>query len=675
MVGIIALSVVLSASRGGILVATAINLPLAWRVLPRRRRAWWFTALCAGMALYLSVIGLREIGDKFTALVGPDGVTLSGRVTIWKASLPVIADASPLGSGGNTAEQVYWRTGDTSFSGRTVNHLHSDPLEWLLEFGWVGAAIIGGGLVALVWRLRPPRGSPADPVLYWGGVLGIAHLGLHCCGDFIWNREAIAIAAVILVVIACEGRTDHQQRPTVRTRWLRIALAATGIVLAVMCPRSWRYDIESSLAKEAGEFIQARKKSGLPTNGVVVDRLLACEPMTVTCAVAQARAALDLQERSAERSTRIDQARQALDRAARLAPANATAWVERVRLVTAELRFDRAHAPAHDELASAIDRILVWAPAWPYAQTQILDVIRRVGLGTLPRAHLETLIRRLLDLDQRQPAWFFTSAQQIIGRIELAERLSQRSDGQLARPELTRSGLWWLAQKGTAEQWWWCYQQTLPKWLVLDPPRAVLLPVIGPRATMRIAVTADEARAQSEQLQAAGLPVPDDLSTFLRASGSPWSAWAEAIDLSDAATRGRLSRELSADLYRGWVRAWSDRINAADRAASGDTTILRRDTDPELVSALLQRGVARTAAERERLTHLLQARARPEWITLGSGCIWTWIWVEADRLTISSGERWVGLVLDGTWKGWVRGDVIIDGQPSGLHRIAILAPP
>ena len=68
-----------------------------------------------------------------------NGVTLSGRVTLWRAAWPVALDAGPLGSGAGTVIPAYRRAGDPVFAPFMVDHLHSDPLEWLLEYGWGGA--------------------------------------------------------------------------------------------------------------------------------------------------------------------------------------------------------------------------------------------------------------------------------------------------------------------------------------------------------------------------------------------------------------------------------------------------------------------------------------------------------------------------------------------------------
>ncbi len=694
-VGVLALAVVLSASRGGILVASAINLPLAWRVLPRKRRVLWFAALLVGIGSYLAVIGLREVGDKFGKLFGPEGVTLNGRITIWKNSLPLIADASPFGCGAGTAEQAYWRTGDASFAGHPVNHIHSDPLEWLLEFGWAGAACIAAGLMAFAWRLRPPQHpiagaapgatgarAPADALLFWGGTLGLLQLLLHCCGEFIWNREAIALAAIVLAILASEGRADHRAiEPRTSTR-LRGAFLLLACALAAVIPRAWRDDGEDKLAHDAGEFIEQRHRAGTSVSGVVIDELFSARPSTTRLAVVQARAALDLPGTASERAVRLEQGRQALSVAASVSPGDAGAWVERARMAAFAARGDE-HADR--ALSVAIARVMVWAPAWPYAQVKVLDCLRRGGMGMLPPDELRALVRRLLAIDQPQPGWFFICAQQVLGRVELEEALAKAGD------RLASSGLWWLAQHASSERWLARYIELAPPTLVLDPSRALLAPLLGAElgptqgvpqrvagviVEIRAGGDMESRRAQSDELQAAGLPLPPELSAALVRDGAPWNLWATSFDPLDAAARERVRQGLSADLYRPWARSWFDRLALVDEALAGRTLGVTMDSDPALTERLVTTDMARTAGERTRLGELLRARARPEWRRIGPGCSWTWLWLdEGPSRLIARTPVWRGLVVDGTWRGWLRGEISSAGIASGLHRVALLDVP
>jgi hypothetical protein len=678
-VAALVLAVILTASRGGIIIASAINLPLAWRTLPRRKRAIWFAALVLSIGGYLGVIGLREVGERFSRLSGPEGVTLNGRFAIWTAAMPVLAEASPIGSGGNTAERAFWRTGDTQFFGRTVNHLHCDPLEWLLEFGWVGTSLTAFGLGIIAWRWRPPSwrknpSRPADAVIYWGGLLGLAHLFAHSCVDFIWNREAIAIAAVVLSILACEGRSPHDERPALRSGWVRATCLVLCAVIAALVPGAWRQDHEKKIARDAGEFMAARRKAGLDPSGELVDRLLALEPTAVAVATAQARAALDLSSDPARSAERLERSRLALTRAAYLAPADAGAWVERARLAS---RFSNDGTTTTDnggaDLPLSIARVMEWAPAWPYAQLKILECLRRSGLSTLPIEQLQSLVNRLLTLDQPQPPWFFVCAQQVIGRADLAAALAGP-----ASDDLARSGLWWLAGFGEADQWFLRYRALHgEREVVLSPPRECLRPLLEPplRTRMRLADEAEKRRSQAEQIEEAGLPVPVELSAALMRDGSPWKLWSQNPDTLDETVRAELTKALTPELFRPWAKTWFNRVALAERALAGKTQVLVQSSDPRLIARCAE--AAGDSAEGYRLRQLLAARARPEWHAIGAGCQWTWLWVESETVSrpIARSGQWVGMVVDGAWRGWVSGTIVTGALPPGLHRIALIQAP
>jgi hypothetical protein len=665
--GALALAVVLSASRGGIIIAAAINLPLAWRVLPRRRRALWFGALLIGVSGYLALIGVGEVGAKFAQLRGPQGLTLAGRADIWRASLPLIGDAGPLGSGAGTAERAYWRIGDPSFPGLTVNHLHSDPLEWTLEFGWAGALAIAIGLAALAWRLRPARREgawvPADAMLYWGGMLGLLQLSLHSVVDFIWNREAIALAAIALFILALEGRSEHREREIASTRWVRLVALALAVVLAALVPGAWKHDADGKLARDAQAYVDGRRAAGLDQNGEVVDRLLAAEPHSAALAVTQARVAMSLPGSAKERQARLDQARLALRRAADELPGDAGAWVERARLA--------ALAPhERSELHVAIARAMTWASTWSYAQVQVLDCLRRAGRDLLDDGERRQLVRQVLELDLPQPQWFFVLAQGIVGTDELAERLTH------AGPALVRSAMPWLSEHAPLEQWRARWSDLAPEEIALEPSRALLATqLLGAKRTIaiRLSSTAEFRRQQAEGLQTAGLPLPRELVEALRADGAPWDLWALDDDLADDAARARLRSGLKAELFRPWARAWFDRLVVADAALGGETLALDSRADPRLVQRAID--AARTTAEASRLRQLLHAHARPEWQDL-PGARWTWIWVEpGTERPLARIESWMGVVVDGSWRRWERGLLTTKGLGDGLHRIVVIDPP
>ncbi len=662
-VGALALAVVLSTSRGGTLVAGAVVLPLAWSELPRRRRLWWFGALVGSICAYFVAIGLHEIGAKFSRLIGPEGLTLDGRIIIWGKTLPLIAQASPLGSGAGTTEFVWWRTACEDFPGRMVNHIHSDPLEWALEYGWAGAlALVAGAAtaVALLWKRKP-----ADPTMYWGGVLGLLILAVHSCADFIWNREAIAIAAVVLAILVCEGRGAHDERSVRSTRGVRAVCLALAIAIAACLPRAWHESGERADVAKLQDWIDTHVREGLPINGRPTEDMLQREPSTVACAVEQARLDLDLPGDAQDRAEREIDAAKRLAIAAQLAPGDPGAWVERARLAA----LDPGRHP--HELSIDVQQVLSWSPTWVYAQARLLDCDRVAGINALEPAVRAKLARGLLEVDQPEPAWFFPVAQAVLGRDELASRLSATENDTLAR-----SGMDWLARHADEQQWLARWRKLLPSRVDLDPCQAPLahqMSAPGREIHLNLAMTADDRRGQAEAVQRAGEQMPYELADALRHDGMPYALWAAPVRLQDPGTADQVVAALHSQLFHGWARGWyEDALDA--RAAAGDLLRLGSRADPELVSSVLAQGQG-DPSDRSRLEAILAALERPHWQLLPGGH-WTWIRVSPAQAAVPLARlpSWEGLVVDGEWAGWRRGMLTSADLPSGLHRLALLEP-
>ena len=120
----------------------------------------------------------------------------------------------PLGSGAGTTELVWRRAGDTTFEPQPVGHVHSDPLETLLEDGWLGTLAILAALAAgavLLIRGGQPRCWQRTAVA--GPALGLLTLALHACADFLVSNEAIALTAVLLLVVLAIGATATTAAP------------------------------------------------------------------------------------------------------------------------------------------------------------------------------------------------------------------------------------------------------------------------------------------------------------------------------------------------------------------------------------------------------------------------------------------------------------------------------
>jgi hypothetical protein len=664
-VAVLALAILLSGSRGGIMVATAVVLPLVATLLPRQRRWWWAGGLAIGLAGWIWFIGLAEVADKFGRLRGAEGVTLNGRVLIWQAAWPVIADAGALGSGAGTTTVAYRRSGDPHFADVVVNHLHSDPLEWWLEYGWVGVLVGITVLIVVLRRLRPATGddAPDDEQrrLHRGAALGLLVLALHGCGDFIWHNPAVAVEGVLLLTLVASTRQRRPRRPA-PTHRLRSACAASALVLAIGAWPAWQWTMAELVARDAERLLVARRAAHLSLEGAtVLDRAQALQPESVRLAVMQAwlgRAAME-----------PDRTREALAAAAHLAPGDAAAWGERALAASDAGRLDA--------MTVALHRGLAWAPAWPDLQSTALRLVALHGEAALPRAEAIRIIEALLVVDRPQPAWFFPLAARIIGADALARRLDD------AGPTLNAAGERWLAQDGPLAQW-----STLRRRLATAPPR--LAAALGPAAEHLygadgwhpiLPLTAEERRALAEVLHQSALPLPSALATLLIADGPPWARWIRPVDLLDPLARDELQRLLRTELHRAWARGWSDRCGLAARALDGDATVVDRDSDPRILACLAGElddhpaPPSIAAGERQRARQLLSRWREWDWQDLPGAGRWSWWYGDGSGNAWIDAPAWSGLVIDGTWTGWIRGrhDLApLLGQ--GLHRVVVLTP-
>jgi len=674
-VGALALAVILSTSRGGTMVCAAVCLPVVWYSLPRRRRGWYFSLVVGAVSIYLALIGLHDISLRFGRLIGPEGLTLDGRLIIWHDTLPLVAQAGPLGCGVDTTQDVWWRTANTSFPGLTINHVHSDPLEWVLEFGWGGALAVAAGLMLLAWRImRTQSTARADPALFRGGALGLLILLVHSCADFIWNREAIALMAVALLILTIEARDDYHLRPARSSLRLRLGALALAAVLAALLPLAWILDDEAATIGTVQRLVGGRRDNGLSIDSTYVREVMDRPARSAHLAVVQARLALDLTRPGAAATALSEQDRQALyqqaDRhlrqAAALAPSDPGAWVERARLASARM------TASDPDLSQVLERILALSPTWSYAEAVILDCMRRGATRSVPPATRLRLIDGMLALDQAQPSWFFSLADAQLPPGALSRRLGAPD----CPRQLAASAQWWLATYGAVPDYLAVWRRLAPPEVVLPPSLWLAAPLVDPALShveARVALQVEQRRADADALAGAGLPIPEALSQAVLHDGMPWQLWATPLTLTDPLADAHLAKALSTELYRPWAAGWFDAASSALQAFSGSTLRITTDTDPRLISRLLL-GHALSPGERSRLTELVHAHRVPHWASL-EGVHWSWLWCDQEVRPLIRTAQWQGWVVDGAWQGWRRGLITSATLEPGLHRVALLALP
>jgi O-antigen ligase len=242
-------------SRGGWLGAgTAVATFSLWLLRRPQYRipmAALVAVLCLGAVTFLvqsekaraRIDALTESGKKDSGLF---------RAWIWKPALRMWSDHRLLGVGPGQFDTRFpaYRTPTTPLS---PQHVHNEPLEVLVEYGAVGAGIVGLGLAAFGYGLyrtsrHVERGSSDlglkqsnRTAFFAGGVAGLAGLGVHCFFDFNLHIPAVAVAASVLAGILVSNTRFATERFWIRAS-LPLRLAATGALggmLFWMVPLGW----------------------------------------------------------------------------------------------------------------------------------------------------------------------------------------------------------------------------------------------------------------------------------------------------------------------------------------------------------------------------------------------------------------------------------------------------
>jgi O-antigen ligase len=658
-VAIIALSILFSASRGGILVACVVVLPFAWSLLPQKKRWWWASGGVSVIAGWLWFIGISDVITRFEQLRGEDGVTLNGRLTIWENAWPIIHSAGALGSGAGTTTEAYRRAGDTYFTDVIVNHLHNDALQWWLEYGWIGIICLVAVLLWLGFYLVRNRPTTNSVALSWRAAgCGLVALVLHSVGDFIWHSPALILIGCLLLVICLQlsvpdTKAHAEPRPSRWLRWHGFALVA--LLAAWWWP--WFTQAQANIIARDAER-QSLNHNQL-AHGAALQNIR--ERPTTTIRLARAQAWLALHEQ------RFADAENILAQAAHVAPGDAACWMLR-----ALLHAQRGKNNQH--VQNAVQRALHWAPTWPEIQTSAL-FLARYGVY-ISTAQQQQLYTALFAQNRAQPAWFFLQAAEFLGPEVVSARIAQ------GPPHIIQSGEPWLAQFGQLSDWLSARKKIgppaeIPLWLT---PTAELL--YGAAAWRhRIPPDVDERRAHAIAFIQAGMQLPAAWRDVLQRDGPLSAWWSEPHDLLLDESRAQLTDVLRTELHRSWVRSWSDHVRLITQIKLGDTQTLGRSTDPELLTFAAGIHPVHRApetiipAERERLGLMLERYREWEWQEPVNGVRWSYRYHTFPQDIIIESQTWTAVFINGTWLGWMRGRQNIGPlSDSGLHRVVCIQP-
>lgn len=187
-------AVVVSASRGGVIIACAEVLAVLVLLHLRRskgRRSVGLVALAlVGVtAFFLLIVGFETASQRFYA----EGLT-AGRIQFAISTLHMIAVRPWMGWGLGCWPAVYpaFATFDP---GAIVNQAHCDWLQWTAE----GGLPVGLAMLSLtVWAVRPAIRS------IWG--IGVIAVLIHAAFDYPFSRPAIGAWPILVLSMAATAQ-------------------------------------------------------------------------------------------------------------------------------------------------------------------------------------------------------------------------------------------------------------------------------------------------------------------------------------------------------------------------------------------------------------------------------------------------------------------------------------
>jgi len=206
------------------------------------------------------------------------------RQDLWSISVPPMLSLDPaFGTGANTFEDLARRYRGLGFTADPI-HAHSDWLQLLIEYGWIGLAL--GAIFFIThfaagWRnmLRMARESGRDSVfpqsmelgLASGSLAAIAAIGSHVLFDYSLHLPAVAMLTALSAGFLASCRAVEGTLFATDPRWLRalgIMPALPGVLLAAWLWRdapAERHALaaENALVRDNADRVYAETRSGL----------------------------------------------------------------------------------------------------------------------------------------------------------------------------------------------------------------------------------------------------------------------------------------------------------------------------------------------------------------------------------------------------------------------------
>ena len=246
---VLAVALLLTASRGGLLSVLAGVVVVLGLTLHGRRNRWVPLALLVAVAVfgvYASWFGRDLIMERFHVVAKEPFRDV--RWAVWEGTLAALRDAPARGVGLGAFEDVFRPHQPESLGHwKRVDYAHNDYLQLLVEAGVVGVLVLGWAMVALVVFVFPRWAGRRDPAvrgLTMGALGALTAVTVHSATDFGLHMPANALlvvlvgallpAVVTLRVHRAGYRVDLDEwRVRLSGPWRRSAVMATLVVTIV----------------------------------------------------------------------------------------------------------------------------------------------------------------------------------------------------------------------------------------------------------------------------------------------------------------------------------------------------------------------------------------------------------------------------------------------------------
>lgn len=244
---LVAASIFLSLSRGGILSTLTALLALSLFLLLRgrdRKAGIWLLLLLTGMLLTVGVVGWGPIFDRFERMRTVEGDLVDERLVYWQDSLELVRRFPLTGTGFGSFIDVYPSV-KTAKTQLTVDHAHNDYVELATDGGLVSLLLVAGFYGVVIRRVLPAwrrRQSRQSSFLVLGSLTGLVAIGLHSMTDFNLHIGANALYLfwlLALAVAASHNRSGGKSlselpRTSLRRTVLGGTLLAAGLLAALL---------------------------------------------------------------------------------------------------------------------------------------------------------------------------------------------------------------------------------------------------------------------------------------------------------------------------------------------------------------------------------------------------------------------------------------------------------